>query len=331
MSGLTKKQVIVAAIAALASSWAAAAPDLTHDYPSRPLRFLVPSAAGESADIIGRVMAGALSRQLGQQVAIQNRSADRDFGVTEMGARAKADGYTLILGNMRTHVLGPLALELAYDPEEDFDPVTQVAAMPYVLAVAPVTQAVSVQELFALAKSRSTPLRYSSAGDPLGHLGMQMLKNISRADAVRVRAVPASPAELGQRADVEVFFASARFVLPYVNSGALRAIAVSSPKRAAALPGVPTIAESGHVGFDVTDWFAFFVPRGAAAETIHRLHVGLVNAALTESVKQALRRNGAESVTSISNIEVLQRVRSDSAKYAKVLAGVNFKPDVPGK
>ena len=175
MSGLTKKQMIVAAIAAIASSWAAAAPDLPHDYPSRPLRLLIPSAA------------------------------------------------------------------------------------------------------------------------------------------------------------VEVFFASARFVLPYVNSGALRAIAVSSPKRAAVLPGVPTIAESGHVGFDVTDWFAFFVPRGTAAETIHRLHVGLVNAALTSGVKQVLRRNGAESLTSISNIEVLQRVRSDSAKYATALSGVNFKSGGPSK
>src|SRR6476620_1289986 len=115
---------VVVMIVVFTLSCAAAAADLTHGYPSRPLLILVPSATGESADIIARVLSGALSKRLAQHVVIENSSGDSAINATEMAARAKADGYTLTLGSARTHVLEPLALELGYDPAEDFDPVT---------------------------------------------------------------------------------------------------------------------------------------------------------------------------------------------------------------
>jgi tripartite-type tricarboxylate transporter receptor subunit TctC len=270
-------------------------------------------------------MGSGLSTRLGQRVVIENHITQRAIEAMDMAARAAPDGYTLILGDARTHVLAPLALELGYDPAEDFDPVTQVAIMPYVLATPASTKVESVSQLIALARTR--PLSYSSAGDPLGYLAMQMLKTTTGVNATQsVRWGRTPLAELLQKVDVDMVFASAGGVLPHVNSRALRAIAVSSVKRAAAFPSVPTLAESGYAGFDLGDWFAVFVPRGTPAEIIHRLHVELANVAANNGVTHAIRQTGAEPFTSVSNIEVLKRMRSESAKYGKVMAKVNFKP-----
>jgi tripartite-type tricarboxylate transporter receptor subunit TctC len=319
-------------VAAFALSCTVAAADVTHSYPNRPLRLMVPSAAGGSGDVIARVMANGLSKRLGHRVVIENHGCGREIAGMEVAARAKPDGYTLILGSAIINVLAPLALEVGYDPAEDFDPVTQVAIMPYVWATPAMTKVESVRQLIALAKSRQRPLSYSSMGDPLGQIGMRMLEQASDVNSTRWQhRGSASLAQLLHGAEVDVVFAGAGAVLPYVNSGALRAIAVSAAKRAAALPDVPTIAESGYPGFEITDWFALFVPRDTPAEIIHRLHVEAANVALTDPVKLELLRTGAEPLTSVSNVDVLRRMRSESAKYVKAVSRVNFKPGRPGK
>jgi tripartite-type tricarboxylate transporter receptor subunit TctC len=296
----------------------------------RPLRLVISSAPGEAGDAVAVAIAGGLSKRLNQRVTIENHLGVPGIAA-ERGARAKPDGYTLTMGTTTTHVLAPLTLELPYDAVEDFDPVTQVASMPYVLAAPAAEKAQSVGQLIARAKSNPSPLSYSSMGDPLGHLGMQMLKMASGMTVTQ----SADPrwASLGEllRKNVDVFFVSASAAMPHVAAGTLRAIAVSTDKRAAVFPKVPTIAESGYPGFEVAESYAVFVPRGTSAEIIHRLHVELAHVALTRDVKEQLGRHGAEAFTSISNVEVLHQMRAESARFGSIMSQVNYKPHGDGK
>jgi tripartite-type tricarboxylate transporter receptor subunit TctC len=314
-------------IAALAFSGAAAATGIAGSYPNRPPSIVVPAAAGQFADIVARTIARSLSKLVDQSILVQNFGRDGGIEAMKLAARAEADGYTLVLGGALTHVLAPLVVEVEYDPVQDFDPVTHVAVMPYVLATHVDMPANSISKLLALAKANPRALRYSSGGDPLGRVAMEMLRSSARLNIVHSFDLGTAPLEeVVHKAHAQVLFASSHAVLPHVVSGAVRAIAVSTMGRAAALPDVPTISESGYPGFEFTNWFAFFVPRATPAEIIHKWHVKLTHAARAEPVKQELGRHGAEPYTSLSNINVLQRMESESSKYTKLLSQASVKP-----
>jgi tripartite-type tricarboxylate transporter receptor subunit TctC len=319
-------------IAALAGAFvfaAGPAPALAQDkYPHKPIRLIVAFPPGGSTDIIARLVAQRLSERLGQQVIIDNRGGAGGTVGTELAARANPDGYTLTMGTTSTHVIAPAAYpKLKYDPIKDFAPITLVASTPYLLVLNPGVKASSLKEFVALVKSQPGKLNYASAGTgSTTHLAMEMLKSVAGMDIVHVPYNgngPAGTAVLGGQ--VQALFGSMPAVLPHAKSGKLRPIAVGTAKRSSALPDVPTVAESGYPGFEVSLWLGFFAPRGTPIEIINRLHGELATIALSPEMKDQFERNGAEPATNVSSLDLERLVRAEITKYSKVIKDANIK------
>jgi tripartite-type tricarboxylate transporter receptor subunit TctC len=271
-----------------------------------------------------------LSERLGQQVIIDNRGGAGGTVGTEIAARANPDGYTLTMGTTSTHVIAPAAYaNLKYDPIKDFAPITLVASTPYLLVLNPSVKATTLKEFTALAKSQPGKMNYASAGTgSTTHLAMEMLKSTAGIDIVHVPYNgngPAGTAVLGGQ--VQALFGSMPAVLPQAKAGKLRPVAVGTAKRSPALPDVPTVAESGYPGFEVSLWLGFFAPRGTPIAIVNRLHGELVKIALSPEMKEQFERNGAEPAHNASSIELERMVRSEIDKYAKVIKAANIKLD----
>ncbi|HEV7392691.1 MAG TPA: tripartite tricarboxylate transporter substrate binding protein [Burkholderiales bacterium] len=324
---MTLQTRIIALAGALLAT--AAAPALAQDkYPNKPIRLIVAFPPGGSTDIIARLVAQRLAERLGQQVIIDNRGGAGGTLGTEIAARANPDGYTLTMGTTSTHVIAPAAYaKLKYDPIKDFAPITLVASTPYLLVLNPGVKASSLKEFVALAKSEPGKLNYASAGTgSTTHLAMEMLKSAAGLDIVHVPYNgngPAGAAVLGGQ--VQALFGSMPAVLPQAKSGKLRPIAVGTAKRSSALPDVPTVAESGYPGFEVSLWLGFFAPRGTPIEIINRLHGELARIALSPEMKEQFERNGAEPATNVSSLDLQRLVRSEIDKYSKVIKAANIK------
>jgi tripartite-type tricarboxylate transporter receptor subunit TctC len=263
-------------------------------------------------------------------VIIDNRGGAGGTIGTELAARASPDGYTLTMGTTSTHVIAPAAYQnLKYDPIKDFAPITLVASTPYLLVLNPGVKASSLKEFVALVKSQPGKLNYASAGaGSTTHLAMEMLKSVAGLDIVHVPYNgngPAGVAVLGGQ--VQALFGSMPAVLPQAKAGKLRPVAVGTIKRSAALPDVPTVAESGYPGFEVSLWLGFFAPRGTPVAIINRLHSELVKVALSSDMKDQFERNGAEPATNAASIELERLVRTEIDKYAKVIKAANIKLD----
>lgn len=321
-----------AAAAVLAFTTCAAGALAQDKYPNKPIRLIVAFPAGGSTDIIGRLVAQRLSQSLGQQVIVDNRGGAGGIVGTEIAARSSPDGYTLTMGTTSTHVIAPAAYGIAkikYDPIKDFVPITLVASTPYLLVVNPSVKATSLKDFVALVKSQPGKLNYASAGSgSTTHLAMEMLKHTAGMDIVHVPYNgngPAGTAVLGGQ--VQALFGSMPAVLPQAKAGKLRPLAVGTGKRSPALPDVPTVAESGYPGFEVSLWLGFFAPRGTPAPIVNRLHGELVKIVLSSEMKEQFDRAGAEPVHNASNIELERLVRSEIDKYAKVIKTANIKLD----
>jgi tripartite-type tricarboxylate transporter receptor subunit TctC len=316
------------AAAALALITTATTANAQNNYPNKPIRLIVAFPAGGSTDIIARLVGQRLSERLGQQVIIDNRGGAGGTIGTEIAARSNPDGYTLTMGTTSTHVIAPAAYsKLKYDPVKDFAPITLVASTPYLLVVNPGVKANSLKEFVALAKSQPGKLNYASAGaGSTTHLAMEMLKSTAGMDVVHVPYNgngPAGTAVLGGQ--VQALFGSMPAVLPQAKSGKLRPLAVGTAKRSPALPDVPTVAESGYPGFEVSLWLGFFAPRGTPIEIVNKLHGELVKIALSPEMKEQFERNGAEPAHNASSIDLERLVRGEIDKYAKVIKAANIK------
>jgi tripartite-type tricarboxylate transporter receptor subunit TctC len=317
---------LLSAVALLVFSTAAlpAAPA----YPDRPIRLIVAFEPGGSTDIIARLVGVRLAERLGQQVVVDNRGGAGGTIGTEIAARSSPDGYTLTMGTTSTHVIAPAAYaKLKYDPIKDFAPITLVASTPYLLVVNPSVKASSLKEFIALVKSQPGKMNYASAGaGSTTHLAMEMLKSTAGIDIVHVPYNgngPAGAAVLGGQ--VQALFGSMPAVLPQAKAGKVRALAVGTAKRSPALPDVPTVAESGYPGFEVSLWLGFFAPRGTPIEIVNRLHGELVKIALSPEMKEQFERNGAEPATNVSSLDLERLVRAEIDKYAKVIKAANIK------
>ena len=299
-------------------------------YPVKPIRLIVAFPPGGSTDIVARLVGQKLSERLGQQVIIDNRGGAGGTVGTEIAARANPDGYTLTMGTTSTHVIAPAAYpKLKYDPIKDFAPITLVASTPYLLVLNPSVKAANLKEFVALVKSQPGKLNYASAGaGSTTHLAMEMLKTAAGMDIVHVPYNgngPAGTAVLGGQ--VQALFGSMPAVLPQAKSGKVRPIAVGTAKRSSALPDVPTVAESGYPGFEVSLWLGFFAPRGTPIEIVNKLHAELVKIALSPEMKESFERNGAEPATNVTSLDLERLVRSEIAKYSKVIKAANIKLD----
>jgi len=298
-------------------------------YPTKPIRLIVAFPAGGSTDIIARLVGQRLGEKLGQQVIVDNRGGAGGTIGTEIAAQATPDGHTLTMGTTSTHVIAPAAYaKVNYDPVKDFEPITLVASTPYLLVLNPGVKANNLKEFVALAKSQPGKLNFASAGTgSTTQLAMEMLNRAAGMDIVHIPYNgngPAGAAVLGGQ--VQALFGSMPAVLPHAQAGRLRAIAVGTSKRSPALPNVPTVAESGYPGFEVSLWLGFFAPKGTPKPVLAKLQTELTAIANSPDMKAQFEKNGASAVTN-TPAEMGQLMKSELDKYGKVIkaAGIVLK------
>ena len=296
-------------------------------YPTKPVRLIVAFPPGGSTDIIARLVGQKLGERIGQQVVIDNRGGAGGMIGTELAARANPDGYTLTMGTTSTHVIAPAAYpEVKYDPIKDFEPITLVASTPYLLVLHPSVQAKSLKEFVGLMKAQPGKLNYASAGaGSTTQIAMEMLKIASGTNIVHIPFKgngPAGTALMG--GEVQALFGSMPAVLPFARSGKMRAIAVGTAKRSPALPDVPTVAESGYPGFEVSLWLGFFAPKGTPGPVVKKLYGELTAIAKSPEMKEQFERNGADPLTT-TPAELSKLMQTELAKYSKVIKAANIK------
>ena len=297
-------------------------------FPTKPVRMIVPYAAGGGADIVGRLVAQRLGDGWGQTVMIDNRpGAGGNIG-TEIVARAPADGYTLLVVGPNHTVNISLYSKIGYDPVKDFAPISVVTSAPYLLLVNPSVGVNTVADLTALAKARPGKVLYASAGNgTAGHLGMELIKTMAGIDIVHIPYKGSPPALTDLIAgQVSAAFDNVLSAAPHVKAGRLRAIAVSTAKRSTAVPEVPTVAESGLPGFEVAVWQGVLAPAGTPKPVVDALHAGIVAALARADMKERMAANGADIIGN-SPAEFAAFIKTDIVKWAKVVKSSGARVD----
>jgi len=290
-------------------------------YPAKPIRLIVPLAPGGPSDILGRSIAQKLTENLKQTVFVENRTGAGGTIGADIAAKAAPDGYTLLLIAVASYTINTtLYPKLPYDPHKDLAPVTILAGAPYILVVHPALPVRSLKELIALAKARPGELNYSSGGAGTGpHLATEVLKANAGIDLVHVPYKGAGPALNDLVAGhVQLQLANMIASLPLVQSGRLRAIAVSGSKRSRTLPEIPTIAESGISGLDEVGGHMIMVPGGTPREIVARLHQELIKVLEQPEVKARLASEGAE-IFGTSPERSAAVVRAEIERMAKII------------
>lgn len=290
------------------------------DYPTRPIRMVVPFAPGGGSDISGRVLADGLHQALGQTIVVDNRAGAGSTIGADIVSKANPDGYTMLLGNISMAFNAALYKNLPYDTLRDFAPVSLVVDQPNIMVAHPSLPANTLKEFIALARSTPGKLTYGSAGVGSGtHLAVEMLLLTLKIDMVHVPYKGTGPtliALLGN--EISVFLSTFASALPHVKSGRLRAFGVTSAKRANALPEVPTIAEAGIPGFEYSTWYGLLVPGGtprAIVDKLNKATTGLLN---SPEMRQRYLSQGMEPIPSTSAAYVA-RLKSETEKWAQVV------------
>ena len=281
---------------ALALCLLAGAASAQSGYPSRPVRIIVPSPPAGGTDIVARVLASHFSKALGQQFFVENKPGAGNMIGIEAAARAPADGYTLLMVASTLVLNSVLYKQVPYDPVRDFAPITLAATAPNILVVNPKLPIKSVADLIAAAKAQPGKLTYGTPGIGTSpHLCMELFKSLAGVDLQHVpyKGTAAAVMDIigGQ---IDVAFATALTAKPLVDAGRLRALAVSGPRRAAALPDVPPVAEAGVPGYEAMQWYGLVAPAGIAAPVIERLHREAIVALRSREMKERLATDGAE-------------------------------------
>jgi tripartite-type tricarboxylate transporter receptor subunit TctC len=318
------------ALSAAIASLAAAGPAPAQEWPSRPVRLVVPFPPGGSTDILGRSIAQKLHEALGQPVVVENKpGAGGSIGATEV-ARAAPDGYTLLMGHIGTLAINPsLYPDLAYDPVRSFAPVALIARVPNVLVVNPAVPARNVQELIALAKAKPGALRYASGGNgSAAHIAMEYFKLRTQTDIGHIPYRGTSPAVTDvMGGQVEIIMTGVPAVLQQVKAGKLRALAVSSGTPVASLPGVPTIAAAGGLpDFEAIQWYGIVVPARTPPAVIARLNAEIGRALQTPELKARLDAEGAEAAGGTPDA-FGRLIGGEIARWKPVIEQSRMRPD----
>jgi tripartite-type tricarboxylate transporter receptor subunit TctC len=320
---------LTAVFAIALSSALAAAGAVAQTYPMQPIKIVVPFTAGGTTDILARTLGQKLGESLHQPVIVENRpGAGGNIGA-DVVAKSKPDGYTLVMGTIGTQSINASLYEkMPYDSARDFAPITLVAIVPNILMVHPSVPAKSVGELIQLAKSKPGVLNFASSstgGSP--HLSGEMFKQMTGVDIVHVPYKGSAPAItdlLGGQ--VSMMFDNMPSGLPHVKAGKLRALGVTSAKRSAAAPEIPTIAESGVPGYEVDSWFGILAPAGTPREIVNKLNVEIVRILRMPEVKQRLAEQGAEPVGNTPE-QFAEHIRKETIKWARVVKASGAKVD----
>ena len=317
-------RALVFALSAVAASSAAA-----QTYPTKPIRLVVPFAAGGALDVVARVIGAKLGESWGRQVVIDNRLGAAGNIGAEYVAKAAPDGYTLLMSSVTTMAINMSLLEKPpYDFVRDYAPVALVASAPLGLIVHPALPAKWVREFVALAKARPGALNYFSSGTGSGtHLAAALFEQMA---GIRTTHIPYKGGAQGVTdllsGQVQFAFSTIGLAQPHVQSGRLRMIAVSSPKRYSRLPGIPTIAESGVKGYEAAQWYGVVAPAGTPSAIVTRLGVE-VNAIVAQpELAERFYSQGIEPVGSTPE-QFAAFIRSSVTKYAKIVKVLGVKPE----
>jgi len=313
--------VLGAILAALAVGGAQA-----QSYPSRPIRLIVPFPPGGSTDTYARILGPRLAEAVGQQVVIDNRAGAGGALGAELAAKAPADGYTIWLGQTANLAIGPaLRKNSAYDPVRDFAAITLVQKASSVLVVSPSSPIKSLNDLIAMAKKNPQGITYGSAGvGTAGHLNGHLVNMAAGIDMTHVPYKGASPAMLDlQGGRITLLATSIGSSAGLIRQGKIRAIATTGAKRARLLPDVPTAAEQGLKGFDVTTWHVMMAPAKVPAPVIERLNREFVRSLGLPEVQEKLMSEGGE-VTPTTTREATEFVKSEVAKWGGVIRKANI-------
>ncbi|MCX7135311.1 MAG: tripartite tricarboxylate transporter substrate binding protein [Proteobacteria bacterium] len=311
-------------IAATAVITAAAAAD----FPQRPIRFVVPFAAGGTSDIIGRILSARMQEGLGQPLVVDNRGGAGGSIGTDIVAKANADGYTLVLGSNGTHAIVPyLYKNLPYDPIKDFTPVSMVVITPTVLAATPDLPVKSVKDLIALAKNKPGSIAYGSSGvGSTTHIAGEMMASMA---GIQLNHVPYKSASAAYpdvfSGRVALIFDTALSMLQHIKAERVRPLAVTTPARASILPNLPTISEAGVPGYAITLWIAIYAPAGTPAPVIAKLNKEVQRALNLPEVREQMTLQGAEVAVG-SPADLLAATKSDLKKMGELANTAKIVP-----
>lgn len=306
-----------------------AMPALAQGLSARPVRIVVPFAAGGSTDVLARLVGQKMADGLGQGVVVENRPGAGGAIASEQVARAPADGHTLLMATTSTHAILPVANpKLPYDAARDFAPVGLVAQAPNLLVTGNGLQAADVRGLVALARAASPPLSFASSGNgTITHLVAELFRSMGGFQAVHV------PYKTGVQALADLVsgqigfqFDSITWTLPQARAGKIRALAVTGLKRSALAPDLPTVAESGLPGFEGITWFGFVAAAATPADALVRLGGELSRALQSAEVREKMAAQGAEVASGRAD-ELARLMREDSVRWGRVIrdAGVRFE------
>lgn len=299
------------------------------NFPTKPVRFVVPFAPGGSTDTLARTIGQKLSDYLGEQVVVDNRpGANGDIGML-LVARAAPDGYTVVLGYIANLGIGPsLYAKMPYDPVKDFAPITQVAGASNILVVHPSVPAKNFKEFITYTKANPGKVNFASAGvASVGHLTGELLNNLAGIDMVHVPYKGSGQAITDLvGGHVKVMISGMASTLPHVKTGKLRGLATTGAKRTPATPDLPTIAESGFPGFEASSWFGVLAPARTPRPVVARLHADIVKSLQQPDVRQRLENVGFEIVGGTPD-EFAGYIQSEIRKWAKVVKASGAKPE----
>jgi tripartite-type tricarboxylate transporter receptor subunit TctC len=312
---------ITAAIT-LASGTASAA------WPEKSITIVVPTSAGGANDALARTIGQAMSVALKQTVIVENKAGANGSIASEFVKRAAPDGYTLMLGYIATHAMNPALQKLRYDPIADFEPVGMVGSSATLMVTSPKVAANNVKELIAQHKGSKDPLTYASAGNGTApHFAAEMFKLSTGVEMLHVPYKGSAPAVNDTMAgQTQVMFPSLFTALPHVKSGKLKAMGVAGSKRSEMLPDVPTLAEQGVAGVDVSQWYAFFAPAKTPTPVLEQLNTVLNQILADKATAKRLVEHGAE-VEAMTLPQMRSFMAAEQVKWKKVVQATKLKAD----
>ncbi|MFW7343357.1 tripartite tricarboxylate transporter substrate binding protein [Pollutimonas sp. H1-120] len=315
--------VSIASATALAGNPAFAA----DGFPNQPIRLIVPFSPGGSTDIVARYISKELGDELGQPVVIENRPGATGQIASVAVARAKPDGHTLIMATTSTHSISPyLHGTQPFDPIGDFEPISNVALLPFVLVATPKLQVSSVKDLIQLAKAKPGSISYASSGNGSSlHLASVLLTSMADVNMMHVPYKGAAPAVTDvMGGQVAVMFDTIPSSLPNAQAGKLKILAVSSPERSQLLPNVPTIAETGLPGYEVVGWAGLLAPKGTSSAVIEKINIAVNKILQTPEMRERFTGQGAEpAATTQSQFAAL--MKAEDTKWQKVIKESGIK------
>jgi len=303
----------------LAAALACAAPASAQDYPAKPVRMLVGFPPGGATDLVARILQPRLAEAFRQEIIVDNRPGANSVIAAELTARAAPDGYTLHLATLAALTISPAITKVPYDPFRDFTPIARLVELQNIFVVLPKLPVHNMQDLAAAARARPGAINFASSGTgSTGHLSGELFKSMAGIDMVHIPYKGGGPALAdffgGQ---VDVFVAIVSTVVPHVQGGKARALAVTGYKRAAALPDVPTVAESGFPGFESTNWYCLVGPPNLPRPIVDRWNREVVAVLGEPAIRRALVDRGIDPAPS-SPAELAAYLKSESDKWARV-------------